>query len=328
MMDRRTVFAGLVLAGPDWAHRALAQALPTPVRLGYLWIGEPGSEGAALRGLLAGLKEVGLVEGQNLVLEKRYGRGQPALLGPMAQELVDLRPAVIVVAGTVASKAVLTVTRTVPIVATSADPVGAGLAASLARPGGNLTGMAVMASDMIAGKWLELLLDMQPALKRVAIVLNPESAVNPVLLANIRAVAAVLRVEIVLAPLGRGGDVAASFALARSNNCDGVVVGDDALLLSQHEAIVAAATTAKLPAIYGHRQYVEAGGLMSYSSNIEETWRRAGGYIDRILKGARPGDLPIQQPTKIELIINLKTAKALGLTVPPSILLRTDEVIE
>lgn len=327
MISRRAL--SLSLAGLFAASRTgllSAQTGGVPVRLGFLWIGAPGSEGPAFRGLAKGLADVGLIEGKTVIIERRYASGRTERLAPLAKELVDLKVAVILVAGTVASKAVQAVTETVPIIASSADPVGVGLAASLSRPGRNLTGMAVMASEQLVGKWLELLLEAAPGVKRAAFLTNPESTLNPILLANLRAAAQPRGIEIVVVPAI--ADIDLSFMTKSGSRQDGAIVGDDALLLSRHPAIIAAVAQAGVPAVYGHRQYAEAGGLLSYASDIAETWRRAGGYVEKILNGAAPGELPIQQPTKIELVVNLKTARAMSIDIPSSLLARADEVIE
>jgi putative ABC transport system substrate-binding protein len=325
MIGRRTMVAGSA-ATLMTGGRAFAQ--PAPVRIGYLWIGAPGSDGPAFRGIVQGLLDVGLVEGRNLILEKRYADGDMGRLDALARELVDLRVAVLMTPGAVASRAALAATRTIPIVSTSADPVGAGLAASLARPGGNLTGMALIAGDRLAGKWIELLRQVGPQLKRAAFLVNPNSAVTPIFLAAARSAAAPLGVEIVSAQSGANGDPASALAAAADAGCDCLICSDDALLLSRNRDIVAAADRLRWPAIYGHRQFAESGGLMSYATNIFEVWRRGGAAVDKILKGASPGELPIEQPTRFELVINNRAARSHGLAVPLLLLAQADEVIE
>jgi putative ABC transport system substrate-binding protein len=324
-MIARRAFLAAMAASPLAGGHAFAQA---PVRLGYLWIGAPGSDGPAYRGIMQGLIDIGLVEGRNLVLEKRYAGGDMARLDALARELVDLKVSVLITPGAVASRAAAAATRTIPIVSTSADPVGAGLAASLARPGGNLTGMALIGGDRLAGKWVDLLRELGPELRRAAFVVNPNSAVTPLFLEAARAAGNGLGIEIVPAPSGPGGDPAAALAAAAAAGCDSLLCSDDALLLSRNKDIVAMARTMRWPAIYGHRQFAESGGLMSYATNIFEVWRRAGGLVDKLLKGANPAELPIEQPTRYEFVINLATAKAQGLSIPPSLLARADEVIE
>jgi putative ABC transport system substrate-binding protein len=273
------------------------------------------------------LGQLGYVEGQNLAIEWRFTKGG-SIHPDLASELVRLKPDCIVAIGVAAVAALKQSTTTIPIVigAIDADPVGQGLVASLGRPGGNITGVTGIAYDL-AGKRLELLKETVPSLSRVAILVDPSPAAD----AHVReavVTARALGIEVHVAEVRSPGELESAFSAARRRRAEALSVVATGLLNSHRARIIKLAVSTGLPAIYSHRDYVLEGGLMSYADDAIARAHRAATYVDVILKGAKPGDLPVEQPTKFELLINLKTAKALGLTIPPSLLLRADQIIE
>jgi putative ABC transport system substrate-binding protein len=325
-MRRRALLVGGAAAALAAASGASAQERANPVRLGYLWFGAEGSDGLTLRGLRQGLADIGLVEGRNLRIEARYADGRPERLAALTDELVRLNVAVLLVPGGAATRAASAVTATIPIISASDDPVGRGFAESLARPGRNVTGMSLQAGTDLVGKWLELLKEAVPALARVGVLLNltSEAAITDAA----RRSGAALGVEVVPTRATDREAVRAALAEMERAAVGGFVVAADPLFVVLRAQIVAFASERRLPAIYGLREFVEAGGLMSYAANIYEVWRRAGIYVERILGGARAGELPIEQPRTFELLVNLRAGRAMGLTFPPNLLARADEVIE
>ena len=276
-----------------------------------------------------GLRDLGLVEGQNLVIDLRYAQTKRyEILPSLAAELVRLRPDVILAEGTPAARAAKEATQTIPIVFfRSADPVGFGLVPSLARPGGNITGLSLQSLDFMA-KRLELLTIAVPEANRIGVLWVPSDPLATALLKGIEEAARSLHVELALHGVNGPVDFEPAFR-AMVEQRAGALIWVPSILFGEHYRELAdLAIKAQLPAMVDVRQTVEAGGLMSYFPNTPDMARRAATYVDKILKGAKPADLPVEQPTKFELVINLKTAKALGLTIPPSILARADEVIE
>ena len=274
-----------------------------------------------------GLRELGYVEGENITLVFPSTEVRQERLPEHVTELVSLKVDVIVAAGTVAVQAAKEATKTIPIVMPStANPVESGLVASLARPGGNITGVTLISSQL-SGKRLELLKTVVPGVPRIAALSNPTSVGVPPQMRETGVAARVLGVQ--LQPLEVRGpdDFETAFQAATRVRAGALVVLDDALVFTHRTWIVKLAAKSRLPAIYGFREFVDAGGLMSYAPNLADMYRRAATYVDKILKGAKPADLPVEQPTRFELVINLKTAKALGLTIPQSVLIRADEVI-
>ena len=321
---RRRGFLGFVGGAVAWPIVASAQQSAMP-KVGYVWIGEPGTDvsGAGLR---KGLAEHGYEIGRNLALEERYAHGDSEKVPGLIGDLLELKVDVLITVGTFASLAARRATSTVPIVCVSGDPVKAGLAASLSRPGGNVTGMSIFANDYSA-KWLELMKEALPKLQRIAVLWNSE---NPAVVAEVeqlRTAARILRLDVSAFPI-KPKEIDASLASIASGAFDGLVVTTDPSLEPLTSRIIAFAADRRLPAIYPFGTAVQEGGLMSYSIDLFEIWRRAANHVDKILKGAKPGDIPIEQATRIALKINLATAKALGLTVPPTLLARADEVIE
>lgn len=275
-----------------------------------------------------GMRELGYVEGKNLVIEWRSAEGQSERLPGLATELVGLKVDVIVVSSTPCVNAVKKATATIPVVMGSViDPVGSGFVKSLAHPGGNITGLSNLGGDLGA-KLLDMLLNIVPKLSRVAVLVNPSNAGHAILLKNIQAAAPRRGVEIAPVEAKIIQDIENAFIKMRQELAEAVIVARDGFFLQQFREIVNLAAKNRLPSVYANREYVEAGGLMSYGSNTADIFRRTATYVDKIFKGAKPADLPVEQPTKFELFINGKTAKTLGLKIPQSLLISADKVIE
>ena len=278
--------------------------------------------------LLDGLRERGYREGRNIVFERRFSEGKAERFPEFAAELVRLRVDIIMVTTTPAAIATRNATQTIPIVILSAiDPVGAGLVASLARPGGNITGLSVLMPEL-SGKRLELLKEVVPGMTRVAVLWNAANPANALTWKQMQAAAGALGLMLHSQEVRGPQDLKGAFALTAKVHPDALVALGDSLLSAYRQQIVEFATQQHLPSVFDERAWVVAGGLMSYGPILPDLWRRAAIYVDKILKGAKPADLPVEQPTKFELVINLKTAKALKLTIPPSLLGRADQVIE
>jgi len=329
-MKRRefvTLLGGAAATWPQAAPLGVAFAQSNErVRVGYLWIGAEGSDGQTLRGVRQGLADVGLVEGRNLVIERRYADSHPERLSALAMELVRLDVAVLLAPGAVVTRAARSATERIPIVSVTNDPVALGFAQSLAIPGGNVTGLAITASDQLVEKWVELLKDIKPALKRAALLYDPRPA--PMIERVAHDASVTIGIEIMPFRMTDAEELGAALAAIEMARPDGLLISNDALLLSSRSRLVAFARDRALPAVYGQREYVDAGGLMSYSTSIYDVWRRAGFVVNKLLKGSKASEIPIELPTKFELVINLKTAKALGLDVPLHLQQLADEVIE
>jgi ABC-type uncharacterized transport system substrate-binding protein len=329
-MERRT-FLG-VIAGGLLAAPLAAEALPAPrnARIGYLATNlatTPHLQDAFRQGL----RDLGYVEGRNLVIEYRSAEGKSDRLAVLAAELVALNIDVIVAPGTPQALAAKQATRTLPIVfATAADPVGSGLVTSLARPGGNVTGLSILAPALV-GKRLELLTQALPGVSRVAVLWQPgghDERTDNDILKEAGVAARVLGVRLQFVEARGPADFDRAFPDMTRARAGALTVLTGIMFLNERRRLVDLTAKNRLPAVYGGRDFVDAGGLLSYGPNLDDLYRRAATYVDNILKGAKPGDLPVEQPTKFELVINLKTAKALGLTIPPSLLQRADQVIE
>jgi putative ABC transport system substrate-binding protein len=278
--------------------------------------------------LTEALRELGWVEGENVVYERRYAENRVERLPEMAADLVRLNVDVIVAGGTLAPLAAKRATSTIPIVmASGGDALGTGLVASLARPGGNVTGMSMMAPDL-AGKRLELLRDILPRLARIAVLWDSANPYTTIGFKETEVAAHTLGVEVQSLEVRSPDDFGRAFEAAQQQHPDALVTVDDPLTLNHLKLIIDFTAGQRLPSVHVAREFAAAGGLVSYGTNIADVIRRAAGYVDKILRGAKPADLPVEQPTKFELVINLKTAKALGITVPPLLLARADEVIE
>ena len=306
-----------------------ADAQPEKIgRIGYL--GPTPSTGGLLQAFREGLLELGYIEGKNIAIEYRY----TALAGDiderlplLAAELVRLKPDVLVVSITVAALATRNATTTIPIVMVNVDdPVGSGLIASLARPGGNVTGLSRLTPELI-GKNLELLKEAVPRAVRVAVLSNPRNPLHPELVRNAKLAARSLGVQLKIVEAGAPKELEGAFSTMAGERMSALLVLADGMFYVNRTRIADLALRNRLPSMFGSGDLARAGGLMAYAPRSGDNYRRAATYVDKILKGAKPADLPVEQPTKFELVINLKTAKALGLTIPPSVLLRADEMI-
>ncbi|MGA9512447.1 MAG: ABC transporter substrate-binding protein [Pseudolabrys sp.] len=326
---KRREFISLVGAAATWPLAARAQQVGKTPQIGYLGVSSPSLEPHYVEAFRQKLRELGHVEGKNIAIEYRWAEGQDDRLPNLASELVRLKPDVIVTTGTPGAVAAMQATKTIPIVmASSADPVGSGLVASLARPGGNVTGFTILGPEL-EGKRLELLKQAVPGLSRLAVLWNPS---NPGIVSYFETVKNAGRaLQISLGPvveIRRSDELDSAFTAIASARPHALVVIADRFLLSHRKQIVEFAAVKRLPTMYPYREYVDAGGLMSYAPSNIELFLGTAIYVDKILKGAKPGDLPIQEPTKFELVINLKTAKALGLDVPLHLQQLANEMIE
>ena len=330
-MKRKLVFGLLITGLLVVVHSAIAQPSKKIPRIGYLSTRDPTSESSRSGAVRLGLRALGYIEGQNIAIEYSYSEGKRERFAELAAELVRRDVDVIVVAGgDPAVRSVMNATKTIPIVMTGggADPVEAGFVKSLSRPGGNVTGITLLVIDL-AGKRLELLKEAVPKLSRVAVLYesdNPTSVVevNEVLPAAART----LKVTIQPWEVRTQAGFEKVFAALNKQGTDGLYVSTGALMNTNQKRIAGFASKSQLPAVYGRKEYVENGGLMYYGADLAESYKRVAYYVDRILKGAKPADLPVEQPTKFELVINLKTATQIGLTIPQAVLYRADRVIK
>jgi putative ABC transport system substrate-binding protein len=327
MIDRRTFMAMSAIAILTAPLAAEAQQPVRVPRIGFLWPSPPSERQYLLDAFRQGLRELGYIESRNIVVEVRSAEGKYDRLPALATELVHLKVDVIVTTASPATKAAQQATKTIPIVmAVVVDPVATGFIASLARPGGNITGVSIMASDLV-GKQLDLLKQVVPIFQ-VVVLWNPANPGNAPQLREAEVAARKLGVRLKPLEARNPDDLDNAFAAMTKERPSGLIVLVDTMLVGHRARLADLAAKSRIPAIYGLRDHVEAGGLMAYSANLTEMYRRAATYVDRILKGSKPADLPVEQPTKFELVINLKTAKALGLKIPQSILERADEIIQ
>jgi putative ABC transport system substrate-binding protein len=323
-MKRRELL--LMLGAAMAAARVRAQQKAMPV-IGVLGSGSPGLSAANLAAFHQGLGETGYVEGQNVAIEYRWAEGRYDRLPGLAADLVGDKVDVAATAGTPSVLAAKSATSTIPIVFASADPVEGGVIASLSRPGGNLTGVSGMNTEMTA-KRLELLSELVPQAKVIALLVNPDNAIAERIIREVEEAARAKGLQLHILKTGTESEIDAAFATLVQLRAGALVVASDSFFGSRREQLVALASRHAVPAIYDFREYAASGGLISYGPSRAGTWRMMGIYAGKILKGAKPADLPVQQPTTFELVINLNTATALGLTVPRSILARADEVID
>jgi putative tryptophan/tyrosine transport system substrate-binding protein len=320
-----------------FAFTALLLTLSLPVqaqqpknvpRIGVLVGGSASSDSARIDALRQGLHELGYVEGKNIVIEYRYAEAKVDRLSGFAAELVRTKVDLIVTAGPAATGAAKEATNTIPVVMAQVnDPIGAGFVANLARPGGNITGLSVMAPEL-SGKQLEILKEIVPRLSRVAVLGTSTQPGNAQTLKGTEIAARALGVQLQYQEIGGAKDIETAFRDARKGHVDGLLLLSSPVLFIHRAKIVELATKSRLPAIYYQIEYVEDGGLMTYSANVVDLWRRTAAYVDKILKGAKPADLPVEQPKKFEFVVNLKAAKQIGLTIPPNVLARADKVIK
>jgi putative ABC transport system substrate-binding protein len=329
-MNRREFMRLLGGAAAAWPLVTRAQQPIRVYRIGVLEMSPAATNADNFDALRKGLRELGYVEGQNLVLDYRSADGRSERFPQLAAELLRLNVDLIVTRGTLAVMAAKNATGTVPIVmAASGEPVGTGIVAGLAHPGGNVTGLSALTTELVA-KRLELMRETVASVRRIAFLQNME---NPVALSQweeFKTAAPLLGLEASQAQLlvRKPEDVVRAFDTAIAQRTDAILVGNDSVTLTNRWRVVELAAKHRLPAIYNNRVFIDAGGLMAYGVSYPDLYRRAAIFVDKILKGANPADLPVEQPTKFELVINLKTAKALGLEIPPTLLARADEVIE
>lgn len=326
-INRRQVLVGLALLFVQ--SRSAAQGKTRIWRIGFLsGVSRPPSlENSPQGGLLRGMSELGYIEGKDFVVEWRFADGKYERFPELAAELVSMKVDVIVAGTPPAIPVLKKATSTIPIVMGIAlDPVASGFVASLSRPGGNITGLA--ATSDINVKHLDLLKLLLPKLSRVALLVNPENAGHGAVVKMVQTAGSAARVDIVSVGASTPTDLPSAFASMNRQSVDAFILVTDGFFLTQRRPIAELAVKHRLPWIVGYREYMELGGLMSYGQPLSEFYRRTAAYVDRILKGARAGELPVEQPTEYEMVINLKTAKTLGLTIPQSLLLRADQVIE
>jgi putative ABC transport system substrate-binding protein len=324
---RRREFITLLGGAAAWPLAARAQQTAKLPTVGFVGAGTPSTYSHWIAAFAQGLRELGWVEGRTVAVEVRWAEGRNERYGEIAAEFVRLKVDAIVTVGTPAALAAKQATSVVPIVFVAAsDPVGTGLVASFPRPGGNITGRSIQQADT-ASKRLELLREIVPDLRRLAILANIGNPVSALELREVATKARALGLEVTSVEIRQANEIAPGFELFKSR-VDALYVASDALLNSNRVRIHSLALGARLPTMHGFREYVEAGGLISYGPNLPSLFRRAADYVDKILRGEKPGGIPVEQPIKFDLIINLTTANVLGLTIPESFLLRADEVIE
>jgi len=327
-MNRRTFLCGLTLGTLSAPLATEAQPVGKPVTIGYLGNSSPSLESNLVNGFREGLRQLGYVEGRNLIIKYTWAEGRRDRFAVLAKELVGLKPDVILTAGTPGALAAKHATQSIPIVMASAgDPLETGLVTSLAKPGGNVTGHAGPGAEF-EGKRLELLKQMVPKLSRVAVLLNPDNPFGAITWKGVQLGAEPFGVKLQRVEVRGPDDLDRALAAIKASRPEGVLVSPDRFLLAYRAPIVQFVAKNRLPGVFPYREFVQEGGLLAYGPDYVDLFRRAATFVDKILKGAKPADLPIEQPTKFELVINLKTAKALGLTIPQSLLIRADEIIQ
>ena len=328
-MHRRNfirVVAAALVAAPLSIRAQQTGKVP---RIAFLALNNVESAQQLLVGFRQGLRERGWVDGQNIVVELRFADGKIERLPAVIAERINLKVDVIVATSSVTTKIAKNATKTIPIVmATSADALGEDFVINLAHPGGNVTGMTFFAGPEIAGKQLELLKTAIPTASRVAVLTNPTNAAHPAFVREAQIAARAFGVQAQVSEARTPDQLDAAFATMTRERAAALFVLSDSVFYGQRRRIVDLAATSRLPAMYSQKEFVDAGGLISYGANLPDMYRRSAAHVDKILKGTKPGDIPVEQPTTFELVINMKTAKALGLTIPQALLLRADEVIQ
>jgi putative ABC transport system substrate-binding protein len=319
------LLALILLVGPVLAE---AQQTGRTVTIGYLGNSSPSLESSLVEAFREGLHQLGYVEGRNLVIRYQWAEGQQERQAVLAQELVRLKPDIIITGGTPGTLAAKQATQSIPIVtAIAGDPVASGLVSSLAKPGGNVTGLATL-NEELEGKRLEIFKEVVPKLSRVAVLLNPANPFTTIAWKGTQSAAEALGVKLQPVEVRGPNDLDPALATIKAARPQGLMLVPDRLLTMYRPSIVEFMTKNRLPGIFPWREFPEDGGLMSYGADTTDMYRRAATYVDKILKGRKPADLPVEQPIKFEFIINLKTAKQIGLTIPPNVLARADKVIK
>jgi putative ABC transport system substrate-binding protein len=325
-MKRKITVLALCAALFTYCVRADAQQLAKVPRIAFLLASSPGTD-PRVEGFRQGLRELGYIEAKNIAIEWRYAEGKEDLVSKLAAELVQLNVEIIVTDGTNVTHAARSATKTIPIVmASDADPVGNGFVASLARPGGNVTGLVNLIAGL-SGKRLELLKEAIPGISRVGIVWNPENPSSVSGFKETQEAAQTLAMQLLSLEVRSADDFAGAIQAATKGRTRALTVVSDSLMFSNRRQLLELAIKNKLPSMHTQSLWVEAGALMSYGTHFPDLYRRAASYVDKILKGAKPADLPVEQPKKFELVFNLKTAKQIGLTIPSNVLARADKVI-
>ena len=328
MASRRTILRATLATIALASTASRVQGQTRPRRIGFLLESTQADYVLRIDAFKVGMRELGYAEGRDYTIDQRSAQNDLARLPALAEELLSLSPALIFASSTPTAVAAHKATRDVPIlVAQVSDPVGSGLAASLRRPGGNVTGLTNLGTELNA-KRLDLLRQCFPGIRRVAFLYNPHSADAALALRQFESAAEKLQIRSIAAPVRKAEEIAAAFDKFQTNKAQALVVTQGQWLSGWLGSISEHAAKHRLPVVIGSRGYVEAGGLLSYTANSPDLYRRAAAYVDKIFKGAKPADLPIEQPNKFELVVNLKTAKALGITIPQSILVSADRVIE
>jgi putative tryptophan/tyrosine transport system substrate-binding protein len=323
---RRREFIGVLGGAATWPLTAHSQRPAKPPTIGFLGSGTLAAQGGWLAAFVQRLHELGWIEGRNLAIEYRWANGSSDRAAELAADLVQHKVEAIVTYANPMVLAAKHATSHIPVVfAAAADPLGTGLVASLAQPGGNVTGLSIQHTDL-ASKRLELLTKAVPSLRRLAIMANVDNPASVLDMDGAHAAARALGIEVAIFKVRGADDIAPAFK--EINGAQALYICIDTMLFSNRARISKLALAAQLPTMFSNPEYVEAGGLMSYSANFPDLFRRAGDYVDKILRGAKPADLPVEQPTKFDLIVNRTTAKALGLEIPPTLLAIADEVIE
>jgi putative tryptophan/tyrosine transport system substrate-binding protein len=321
------VLGGAAAAPLAWPLAARAQQPRKLPIIGFLGQSTPAAENQRLAAFLSRLRELGWIDGQTIAIEYAWGEGMTERFAEIAGRFVQLKVDVIVTSGTASVLAAKQATTAIPIVfAVAGDPIANNLVASLSRPAGNITGLSTVATDL-AGKRVELLREAVPSFQRLAVLGNADNPLSVLETSEVVAAAKKVGVRSIALEIRRAGDMGRAFE-GLSGTTDALYIVADPLVNTNRAQIHTLSMSAKVPAIYNAREHVEAGGLIAYGPNFADLYRRAASFVDRILRGAKPGDIPVEQPTKFDLVINLTTAKALGLTVPPTLLARADEVIE
>jgi putative ABC transport system substrate-binding protein len=306
---------------------ATAQQPKKITRIGYLSPGSQSSDSSRLEGFRQGLRELGYREGQNIVIDYRFADGKPDQLPELATDLVHLKVDVILTAGTIASCSAKNATKVIPIVmAFSGDPIATGLVASLARPIENITGLSQMSPELSA-KRLELLKEVVPRISRVTVIWNPTDPVDKLAFEETETAARAFHIKVQSLEVRKSNDIDSAFVAAARERANALITFGSPLIVDHRTRIVELAAKSRLPAIYEGSEFTDSGGLMSYGASLPDLFRRAATYVDKILKGTKPADLPVEQPMKFEFIVNLKEAKQIGLTIPPNVLARADKVI-
>jgi putative ABC transport system substrate-binding protein len=320
---RVTALALGMLVAPFTAD---AQPVGRTVTIGYLGNSSPALESNLVDAFREGLRQLGYVEGRNLVMKFVWAGGLQERLPALARELVDLTPDVILTTGTPGTLAAKHASPSIPIVAIAGDLLGAGIVSSLAKPGGNVTGLSALTAEL-GGKWLELMKETLPRLSRVAVLRNPSNPYTAIAWKGTQPAAQTLGLALRSVEMERPDDLEPALARIKAARPDALVVLPDRVLLAYRRPIAQFAATNRLPGMFPFREFAEEGGLMSYTPDWPAIYRRAGSYVGKIARGAKPADLPVEQPTTFELVVNLKTAKTLGLVIPQSMLIRSNEVI-